>query len=61
MISSHLIVLNISFSIYVTKQSFIHWSSIWLRNQFLIMFIAEKILSKVAIATSKINAKVTDE
>ena len=61
MISSHSIVLNISFSIYVTKLLFIHYSPFRLRNRFLIMFIAEKVLSIVVVATGKINAKVTNE
>ena len=36
-------------------------STIWLRNQFLIMLIAEKAFLTVTIVTSKINAKVTNE
>ena len=50
-----------SLSIYTTKQSSIHWSSIRLRSLFFIYFIAEKLLSTAAIATGWVKTNFTSK
>ena len=50
-----------SFSIYTTKQSFINWSPIRLRSSFFIYFIAEKLLSIVAVVTKIVKTNFTSK
>ena len=52
---------NISFSIYVTKQSSIHWSPIRLRNYFFMNFIIEKAISIVTVVTGRIDNSFTSK
>ena len=61
MIVSLLMLQAIFLSIYTTKQSFIHWSLIRLRNSLFIYFIAEKLLSTVAVATRMIKTNFTSK
>ena len=61
MIVSLLMLQAIFLSIYTTKQSFIHWSSIQLRSSFFIYFIVEKLRSIVAVVTGMVKTNFTSK
>ena len=61
MIASLSMLSNTLLSMYVTKQSFIHWSPIRLRSRFFIYFIAKKLLSTIAVATGRVKTNFTSK
>ena len=60
MITKLSMLRQMSFSMYTIKQSFIHWSFIWLCHQFFATFIAENAFSTMAVTIGKVNVKLTN-